>query len=69
MVFVPTEKKPANGVTTATKTANGDAEKVGIILNVLTHRIKFRDRASQIGKKRNSSIIALKKIQKICDAL
>jgi hypothetical protein len=30
MVFVPTEKKAANGVTAATKTANGDAEKVGI---------------------------------------
>jgi hypothetical protein len=51
MVFVPTEKKTANGVTTATKTANGDAEKVGTILYILRHRIKFRDRATQIGRK------------------
>jgi hypothetical protein len=54
MVFVPTEKKTANGVTTATKTANGDAEKVGTI-HILyfntQYSIKFRDRASQIGRK------------------
>jgi hypothetical protein len=57
MVFVPTEKKTANGVASATKTANGDAEKVGILLFYFNKQLT------------NSSTITLKKIPKIFDAL